>query len=134
MKKAWKVLLVALSLLILTSCEYVNKKEEGPVRVGLLLTSSPDEAYSEGYYGYAALKTLEKNYEIEIAYNENVVTPDGAGYLLNGYGRNGYDLVIGLGEMFNQPMIDASVSYPETKFVCINGQLSEGNVTNSKVK
>lgn len=118
-----------LMILTLGGCDAINQKEEGPPKVGLLLMSSPDEQYSDGYYGYLGLKDLEAKYGVEIAYNENVRSLDTAGYLLNGYGRKGYDLVIGVGPMFAKAMLDAAASYPDTAFVCINGKESGGDVT-----
>ena len=115
--------------LLLSACSMINQEEEGPPKVGLLLMSSPDENYSEGYYGYMALKDLERKYGVEISYNENVKNQDNAGYLLNSFGRKGYDLVIGIGEMFTQPMLDVSASYENTQFVCINGTKSAENMT-----
>ena len=115
--------------LLLSACSMITKEEEGPPKVGLLLMSSPDENYSEGYYGYMALKDLEKKYGVEISYNENVRNEANAGYLLNSFGRNGYDLVIGIGEMFTQPMADVAASYGDTQFVCINGTKSSENMT-----
>ena len=117
-----------LAALLLAGCQVLPEKEEGPLMVGLLLTSSPDEAYSEGYYGYLALKALESGYGVEIAYNENVASADNAGFLLNTYGKKGYDLVIGIGELFMVPMLNAGLSYPETTFVCINGKEALENV------
>ena len=123
-----KGVLPILAVLLLAGCQVLPEKEEGPLKVGLLLTTSPDEAYSEGYYGYQALKALESGYGVEIAYNENVASPDNAGFLLNSYGKNGYDLVIGIGELFMIPMLNAGPSYPQTTFICINGQESGENV------
>ena len=107
----------------------LNQEEEGPPKVGLILMSSPDELHSEGYYGYLALKALELRYGVEIAYNENVTSEDGASYLLSSYGKNGYDLVIAVGEMFTGPMETLAGSYPSTQFVCINGSKSADNLT-----
>lgn len=127
--KFFGLVMMVFVLVGLTGCSYFNKEDEGPIKVGLLLTSSPDNSYSEGAYGYSALKYLESKYGVEIAYNENVTNKDNASYLLSSYGKNGFDLVIGIGSLFNEPMLNASESYTDTQFVCINGDKSEKNVT-----
>lgn len=130
MKKRSFQLIIAILVLIFfgTGCDIINKEEEGPVKVGLLLMSSPDDKDSEGYFGYNALKALENKYGVEIAYNDNVRNESNAGFLLNSYGKNGYDLVIGIGAMFQKPMLDVSSSYLNTSFVCIGGDVTEDNV------
>lgn len=115
-------------MLLATGCDIISKEDEGPVKVGLLLMSSPDDKNSEGYYGYNALKALENKYGLEIAYNDNVRNESNAGFLLNSYGKKGYDLVIGIGSMFQKPMLDVAPSYVDTRFVCIGGDISENNV------
>ncbi len=135
MKKRSFQLIVAILVLIffVTGCDIINKEEEGPVKVGLLLMSSPDDKDSEGYFGYNALKALESKYGVEIAYNDNVRNESNAGFLLNSYGKNGYDLVIGIGGMFQGPMLDVAPSYLNTRFVCIGGDVSEDNVLSYKL-
>lgn len=130
MKKRSFIFIIAFFVIMLftTGCGLINKEEEGPIKVGLLLMSSPDDKDSEGYYGYNALKALENKYGVEIAYNDNVKNENDAGFLLNSYGKKEYDLVIGIGSMFQEPMIDVSPSYLNTKFVCVGGEVSEGNV------
>lgn len=130
MKKKSFLSIITIFVLIFytTGCNIINKEEEGPVKVGLLLMSSPDDKDSEGYYGYNALKALENKYGVEIAYNDNVRNESNAGFLLNSYGKSGYDLVIGIGSIFQKPMLDVSPSYINTSFVCIGGNVSEENV------
>lgn len=129
MKKFLITILLLIFLLTLSSCNLIKKEEESPAKVGLLLISSPDNSYSEGAYGYEALKFLESKYGMEISYNENIASENDASYWISNYGRQEYDLVIGLGNIFNDPMLKASSSFPNTKFVCIDGDKSEGNVT-----
>ena len=122
------IIIVFMIMLFLSGCGIISKEDEGPVKVGLLLMSSPDDMYSEGYYGYYALKALEEKYGVEIAYNDNVSNEDNAGFLLNSYGKKEFDLVIAIGGMFNKPMLDVAPSYVETQFICVGGESSEDNV------
>lgn len=122
------IITIFVLMLFVTGCGIVNKKDEGPIKVGLLLTSSPDNKDSEGYYGYSALKALEHKYGVEIAYNENIRNESNASFLLNSYGKKEYDLVIGIGSMFQEPMLDVAPSFVNTKFICIGGEVSEDNV------
>lgn len=122
------IIIILVMMLLATGCDIISKEDEGPVKVGLLLMSSPDDKNSEGYYGYNALKALENKYGLEIAYNDNVRNESNAGFLLNSYGKKGYDLVIGIGSMFQKPMLDVAPSYVDTRFVCIGGDISENNV------
>lgn len=122
------IIIILVMTLLATGCDIISKEDEGPVKVGLLLMSSPDDKNSEGYYGYNALKALENKYGLEIAYNDNVRNESNAGFLLNSYGKKGYDLVIGIGSMFQKPMLDVAPSYVDTRFVCIGGDISENNV------
>lgn len=122
------IIIILVMMLLATGCDIISKEDGGPVKVGLLLMSSPDDKNSEGYYGYNALKALENKYGLEIAYNDNVRNESNAGFLLNSYGKKGYDLVIGIGSMFQKPMLDVAPSYVDTRFVCIGGDISENNV------
>lgn len=130
MKKKTFILIITIFVIMFftTGCGMISEKDEGPIKVGLLLMSSPDEKDSEGYYGYNALKALEDKYGVEIAYNENIRNESNAGFLLNSYGKKEYDLVIGIGSMFQEPMLAVAPSYVNTKFVCIGGEISENNV------
>lgn len=128
-KRSFKLVIVILVIILFaTGCGMIRNEEKGPVKVGLLLMSSPDDKDSEGYYGYNALKALENKYGVEIAYNDNIKNESNAAFLLNSYGKKEYDLVIGIGSMFQEPMLDVAPSYLNTKFVSIGGEVSKNNV------
>ncbi len=77
--------------------------------------------------GLRGLQAIEKEFGAEIAYKENVQTSD-MEEAFRAYAEAGYGVVMGHGSQFTDAIKIVAESYPDVKFVLING--SEGNGTN----
>lgn len=82
---------------------------------------------------YEGLKLLESDYGCETAYTENL-TPDDIEAAFADYAANGYDVVIGHGYEFGDPAIEVAESYPDTKFIVTEGEVSADNVASYVTK
>lgn len=82
---------------------------------------------------YEGLKLLESEYGCETAYTENL-TPDDIEAAFADYAASGYDVVIGHGYEFGDPAIEVAESYPDTKFIVTEGEVSADNVASYVTK
>lgn len=92
------------------------------LRVALVLPGS----VTDGTFNAAALKGIEaakKKYDIDVSVRENVdfsqITE-----VLTGYARDGYDVVIGHGFQFAEPVLEIHADYPETWFILNTAQVA----------
>lgn len=129
--KITRLLVLGLALILVSllgGCGESEKTEEvKQIKVGLIFLDSANNSYGEGYYSYEALKELEAKYGIYIAYNESVILGNSFG-VLSSYGQDGFDLVIALGSMYEEPIKSVAPSYPDTTFICINGTTNTENI------
>ena len=82
---------------------------------------------------YEGLKLLESEYGCETAYTENL-TPDDIEAAFADYAASGYDVVIGHGYEFGDPAIEVAESYPDTRFIVTEGEVSADNVASYVTK
>ncbi len=98
---------------------------EGSLRVALLLPGSiNDKGWNAS--AYEGLKTVEKDYGVEVAYQENVAQSDMEGVFWD-YASEGYDLIIGHGYQFGAAAEKVSAEFPEVDFIVLNGNNSNGS-------
>lgn len=76
--------------------------------------------------GYTGLQAIASELGAEIAYTQSVA-PDGAAGAFQVYGGQGYDLVIGHSDQYQDAVATVSAGYPETYFVTIGGSKSTDN-------
>ena len=76
-----------------------------------------DEGFNQS--GYEALMQLKKR-GIKIAFSENTPPPKFVSTLSN-YAAQGYDVVVGQGFEFGDPIMKVAPKYPKTKFINIVG-------------
>ena len=132
MLKKWLYILGALIFMMcaLSGCKTgSDKEEEKPKKVGAILPGSPDEVYSESYFGYHGLKGLESRYGVEISYNEYVV-PENAAFFLGEFAKKGYSVIIAQGSIYSEAITQVAAAYPDTLFVCIDGTGAGENIVN----
>ena len=96
------------------------------LKVALLLSGAAnDQGWNQTAYE-GAQKACEK-YGYELAYTENLEVADiSAAYA--DYASAGYDVVIGHGYEFGDPALEVAETYPDTKFICTEADVSADNV------
>ena len=82
---------------------------------------------------YDGLLLLEEKYGAEITYTENLQPADMAAAFTD-YAADGYDLVIGHGFQFGDPALEVGEQFPDTKFVCVEGDVTAENVASYVMK
>ncbi|SHK68570.1 BMP family protein [Desulforamulus aeronauticus] len=133
MKVKGYLLLVAVLLmsLLLTGCGGGDKqepaKQEGnqekkPLKVALILPGKIDDV-SFNQAMYEGVKELEKEYagKIEVTYTEQVYEVANIEPALRDFASQGYDLIIGHGFQFMEPIIKVAGEFPNTKFALGTG-------------
>jgi basic membrane protein A len=99
--------------------------EEAPLKVALVLPGSiADQGYNAA--AYAGLQTIEAEFGAEIAYAEMVPIAEYEETFRN-YAAEGYDIVIGHGFEFGDPIEIVAPEYPDTAFLVVNGIVSGDN-------
>lgn len=97
------------------------------LRVALVLPGS----ITDGTFNSAAFNGIEaakENYDIEVSIRENTDFAQIA-EVLTSYARDGYDVVIGHGFQFAEPVLDIHADYPDTWFIVNTAQVAaEPNV------
>lgn len=125
-------LLLALMLvfsLLLSGCGAKSTPTEGsankdvkPLKVALILPGKVDDV-SWNQAMYEGMKALEKDYagKIEVTYSENVYEVSNIEPALREFASQGYDLVIGHGFQFQEPIIKVAGEFPKVKFALGTG-------------
>ena len=132
MKKKASLLLVLMLVfsLLVTGCSTqsatTDEKDDDnsikPLKVALILPGKVDDvswnqAMNEG------MKALEKDYvgKIKVSYSENVYEVSNIEPALREFASQGYDLVIGHGFQFQEPIIKVAAEFPKVKFALGTG-------------
>lgn len=105
-----------------TPAEKTGDKDVKPLKVALILPGKVDDvswnqAMNEG------MKALEKEYagKIEVTYSENVYEVSNIEPALREFASQGYDLIIGHGFQFQEPIIKVAGEFPKVKFALGTG-------------
>lgn len=117
-----------------TTAESASEKaaEGETLKVALCVTGAVnDMGWCQS--AYDGLKLLEEKYGAEIAYTENIQAADMVAAFTD-YAANGYDIVIGHGFQFGDPALEVGAQYPDTKFICVEADVSADNVASYVMK
>lgn len=117
-----------------TTAESASEKaaEGESLKVALCVTGAVnDMGWCQS--AYDGLKLLEEKYGAEIAYTENIQAADMVAAFTD-YAANGYDIVIGHGFQFGDPALEVGAQYPDTKFICVEADVSADNVASYVMK
>lgn len=96
------------------------------LKVALLLSGAAnDQGWNQTAYE-GTQKACEK-YGYELAYTENLEVADISAAFAD-YASAGYDVVIGHGYEFGDPALEVAETYPDTKFICTEADVSADNV------
>ncbi|MDD4645430.1 MAG: BMP family ABC transporter substrate-binding protein [Bacteroidales bacterium] len=116
------VFLLAIAILpVVTSCD---KTGESVTRVAMLAQgiTFDDQAFLQSCK--AGLEQSKTDFGIECQYDVDTTTTN---YLkrLEYYGEQNFDLVIAVGYMWNDAVVEAAKEFPDTDFVLVDAELSE---------
>lgn len=99
--------------------------EPAPIRVALVLPGSiADEGYNAA--AYAGLQGIEQTHGAEVVYSEMVPIADYE-ETFRDYAAQGYDVVLGHGFQFGDPVQTVAPDYPDTIFLVVNGIVAGPN-------
>lgn len=112
--------------LIMSGCNYF---EHGQIQnVGMLLDGEIDEhAWNEK--GYAGLMQIEKEFDIDVFYQENITTEDEVRDAVDEFVEEGVNLIFGHGSIYGSLFQEIEEAYPDVHFVYFNGGYYSDNVT-----
>jgi basic membrane protein A len=100
-------------------------EEAAPIKVALVMPGSiADQGYNAA--AYAGLMAIEENIGAEVAYTEMVPIAEYEETFRN-YAAEGYDIVIGHGFEFGDPIEVVAPEFPDTKFLVVNGVVAGDN-------
>ncbi|MHB1405397.1 MAG: BMP family protein [Desulfitobacteriaceae bacterium] len=122
------VIMVVLGLLVSgcgnqsTTSNTNGDKDVKPLKVALILPGKFDDV-SWNQSMYEGMKSLEKDYggKIAVKYSENVYEVSNIEPALRDFASQGFDLVIGHGFQFQEPIIKVASEFPNTKFALGTG-------------
>ncbi|MCO1600815.1 BMP family protein [Desulfosporosinus nitroreducens] len=99
-----------------------DKNAVKPLKVALILPGKVDDV-SWNQAMHEGMKELEKDYagKIEVTYSENVYEVSNIEPALREFASQGYDLVIGHGFQFQEPIIKVAGEFPKVKFALGTG-------------
>ncbi len=122
--------LVVLAVLM-TALPAVAQEEVPKVKVALILPGRADDvswnqASFEGMN--AAVEALEGEIEVELTVVEQVYDPVDIEPALLDYAQQGYDLIVGHGFQFQEPIIKVAEDYPDVNFAIGTGFKMAPNV------
>jgi len=97
-------------------------------KVGLL---SPGSVNDQGWnsIAYSALKRIESELGAEIAYVELKQDPASYEKAFRDFASQGYQMILGHGNEFEDAAVAVSKDYPNTQFFISSSRIHEGNVT-----
>lgn len=119
------ILLVLLSITGCAPVQQATSKGAGDYKMVLLLPG-PINDQSWNATNYAGLVKANATLGTKIEYIENVQPADFESTFRN-YAERGYDLVMAAGTQFDEAANKVAKDYPNTKFMVVNGMLSNGD-------
>lgn len=124
--KLWaNIFLGIITCILIVSCSQFNQEEliTSPFNsqtqfkvASIFIGSIQDESWSQA--SYEGLKLIEKEYNAEVTYTENIKGTDSE-LLIRRYAQQGYDLIIGHSGDYIQSMEKIAPDFPNTKFALV---------------
>ncbi|MBY7143096.1 BMP family ABC transporter substrate-binding protein [Virgibacillus sp. NKC19-3] len=127
LKNVSSLFIVIFVLIILSGCS--NYFDGGQIQnVGMLVDSSiDDQALAEK--GYEGLQDIGEKYEVDVFYEENVMTEEETIEAVDAFVEDGVNLIFGHSNIYGAHFADIASSYPDVHFVYFNGGYVDENVT-----
>jgi transcriptional activator of comK gene len=113
------------SLFIITGCT----NQQGDIQnVGMLIDSTIEEQ-AWGEKGYAGLTAIGETYNVDVFYEENIVTEQDVIRAVDNFVYDGVNLIFGHSSIYGRHFADIAENYPDVHFVYFNGGYFAENVT-----
>lgn len=118
------LLIMALAVTLMSGC-FKRQETAGKLKLAMVLPGSINDAgwNAAAYQGLMRLKEAGK---ADVAYSEGVAQAD-IETTLRDYAARGYELIIGHGFQFGDPIVKVSKDFPKARFWCINGAVQGPN-------
>lgn len=127
LKKLSAIFLIISGFLLLTGCS--DYLEKGQIQnVGMLVEGSIEDQ-SWGEKGYDGLKAIEKKFDVDVYYKEDIKNQQEVTDAVDEFVNNGVNLIFGHSNIYGKYFVDISKSYPDVQFVYFNGGYHADNVT-----
>ena len=101
-------------------------------RVGMVMISASNDG-SWGESGYKGLMDIQNLDGVEIALQERMPI-DQLKSAFTKFAAAGFDLILGHGAELSEAILDVAKKFPETWFVCVNGQYTQSNLASFNFK
>lgn len=125
MKK--KLIFIIISILvILPGCSYFDGNQLQ--NVGMIFESAI-EGNTWNETGYQGLLDIEKKFNTDVFYKENVRGEGEVARTVDEFVQEGVNLVIGHGNSYGSHFVDLTKTYPDVHFVYMNGDMYNSSVT-----
>lgn len=125
MKKNSKIILLLsiLSLVLISSC---NDKDtpQRIYRVAMLAQGNTFDDLSFLQSCKEGMENAKSDFDLDVEYNIDNST-DKYQERIETYGNSNFDLIIAIGFMWNDAIVEAAMKYPNSKFIIVDTELSE---------
>ena len=127
MKKFLMVFMAIAMIFAVAACgDGAGSGDSDEFKVALLLPGPiTDRAWSAS--GHAGLMAVEKEFGLEVAFNESVQPADmESGFRF--FASQGYNIIIGMGSQFTDALLTVAGEFPDHYFIIVNGSEYRDNV------
>lgn len=131
-KKFRLVVLILVMVLAITACQPDTPEatEEGALRVALILPGRADDlSWNQAAYEGMNKAVAETTLDVELSIVEQVYDPVDIEPALRDYAQQGFDLIVGHGFQFMEPIIKVAEEFPEINFAIGTGYKIADNVS-----
>ncbi len=119
------ILLLAILLIFLAACEKdENDNTEQPYKVAMLAEGNTFDDMSFLQNCKEGLEKAKDEYLLDVKYNIDTST-DQYQQRINTYGEQKFDLIIAIGFMWEDAVVNAAKTYLASKFILVDTELSE---------
>ena len=119
--------IVLFMIIILPGCSYFSD-HNNLLNAGMLFESEIEgNAWNEK--GYDGLLAIEKEFNTNVFYKENVQKENDIIQAVDEFVNEGVNLIIGHGNSYGHHFVDLTKTYPEVHFIYMNGDLYNPKVT-----
>ncbi|WP_223700702.1 BMP family ABC transporter substrate-binding protein [Sutcliffiella deserti] len=124
--------LLLLFILLLSACGQPSPENELQ-KVGMLVPDSiSDQVW--GTKGYKGLLRIQSQYEVDVFYQEEIVSEEAIKRAVKDFDEEGINLIFGHGSEYAQVFNRIAEDYPDIHFVCFNSDVHGNNVTSLNFK
>jgi len=125
------ILIILASVIVGYYYSNLSNKPKTGLRIALLLPGeSNDLSWNQAAYETTMSVAKEMNSSgktVYVSVVEGLYTPSDITPAINQFGSQGYDLVIGDGFQFTQPIVSSGANYPHTGFLIVGGYATTNN-------